>query len=99
VSDLHRILHSAYTLVRSTEVNKATASLTLDHLLHERLRGLKRSATRSLLDGRGEAVGSRASRLDELDRLQKDITETVRAVREAGDDPDRLRALGVVEEA
>jgi DNA-binding transcriptional regulator YhcF (GntR family) len=95
MTDLRRVLHSAYTFVRSIEVNKATASITLDHLLQEQIFRLKKGQTRAIIDAKGDNIGNRISYLDELDTLEKEIADVIKAVQAAGTDPEKLQALGI----
>lgn len=95
MSDLRRVLHSAYTFIRSVEVNKATASLTLDHLIQEQITRLKKGETTAILDSKGDSLGNRISYLDELDALEKELKDSVKAVKDAGTDADKLAALGI----
>lgn len=94
---LREVLHSAYTFVRSVEVNRAVSSITLDHLIQEQISSYKQGSERSLLDGKGTDVGKRISKLDALSNLQTDINNAVKAVRDAGTDAGRLEALGIYE--
>lgn len=97
MTDLRSTLHSAYALVRSTEANKATAALTLDHIIQEQIDRLKRGSTRDILDPKGESLGKVASRWDQLDALEKSLDQVVKAMQDAGDDPEKLKALGIFE--
>lgn len=97
MSDLRQTLHSAFTFVRSIETNKATASLTMDHLVQEQINSLKKGETRSISDARGENLGNRLSRWDQLDALEKRIAQAVQAIKAAGNDPDKLASLGIDE--
>lgn len=90
-------LHSAYTFVRSVEVNKATAAITLDHLIQEQIDSYKSASTRSILDAKGASVGSRPSKLDSLESLEKEVTAIVKAAKAAGSDAQKLRAIGINE--
>lgn len=94
---LRKVLHSAYTFVRSVEVNKASAALTLDHLIQEQIDSYKQSSQRAILDAKGEDIGKRSSKLDDLDTLQKEVESVVKAVKKAGTDAEKLRALGIFE--
>lgn len=90
-----KTLHSVYSFVRSVEVNRATASLTLDHLIQAQMERIKGGSTRSILDSKGESLGSRVSLLDALAALEKDMTAAVEAVDKAGSDPQKLEELGI----
>lgn len=92
---LRRILHSGFSFIRGVEVNRSTAALTLDHMLEEQIRAISRGETREMVDGRGETYGNRPSKLDQLDALEKEIKAAAQAVRDAGNDPDKLSALGL----
>lgn|SRR5687767_9429048 len=94
---LRKVLHSAYTFVRSVEVNKASAALTLDHLIKEQIDSIKQSSTRDILDSKGKDIGKRTSKLDDLDTLQQDVEAVVKAVKKAGKDASKLRELGIFE--
>jgi hypothetical protein len=94
---LRKVLHSAYTFVRSVEVNKASAALTLDHLIQEQIDSIKQSSTRAILDSAGKDIGKRTSKLDDLDTLQQDVEAVVKAVKKAGKDASKLRELGIFE--
>ena len=91
--DTRRILHSAYSFVRSIESNKAAAALTLDHLIGEQITLLKKGETREVLDAKGESLGKRTSRFDVLETLEKDMTSLVKAIKDAGDDQAKLAKL------
>lgn len=92
---LRRILHSGFSFVRGVEANRSTAALTLDHLIDEQIRTISRGETREMLDGRGEKYGNRPSKIDALEALEKEIKEAAKAVRDAGNDQDKLEALGL----
>lgn len=95
MSDVQRILHSAYSFIRGVESNKAAGALTLDHLLQEQIQRLKQAETRVIVDAAGQETGSRPSLWDRLDALEKDVDNVVDAIEQAGDDEDRLSVLGV----
>jgi hypothetical protein len=95
--DLHRVLHSAYTYVRSQEMNAAVAGLTLDHFLKRHIDSLKQGETRQLVDPEGNSTGKRISRWDRLDELEKQVSFVVQKIEQAGDDEAALRALGIFE--
>lgn len=94
-ADTRRILHSAYSFVRGVESNRSVSSLTMDHLLQEHITNLKKGEVRQILDGRGESVGKRSSKYDDLEELEKGIDEMTAAVRSAGDDQEKLARLGL----
>lgn len=94
---LRKVLHSAYTFVRSVEVNRATASLTLDHLIQEQINTYKQASQRSIIDAKGQDVGSRSSKLDDLDTLEQEVASVVDSVQQAGSDAAKLRAIGIFE--
>jgi len=93
--DTRRILHSAYSFIRSIESNKAAAAVTLDHMIGEQITSLKKQETRDILDGKGESIGKRISKWDALDALEKEITDLVKSIKDAGDDQAKLSALGL----
>lgn len=93
--DVRTALHSAYTFVRSVEINKAYAVLTLDHMLSEQIAKLKSSSTST--ENSASLPKDHISRYDQLEDLKKQLDDAVRAVKEAGDDPDKLKAIGIYE--
>lgn len=95
MSDFRTVLHSIYSFIRSIEVNKATAALTLDHMLQEQITRLKGGSSRPILDSKGESLGNRISYLDTLDAMEKDLNALVKEVDAAGSDPDKLEELGL----
>lgn len=95
MSDLRTVIHSAYTFIRSVEVNKATAALTLDHLIQEQINRLQSQTNRAILGSKGESLGDRISYLDSLDALQKQMQDAVTAINNAGSDPEKLAELGL----
>ena len=97
MSDLRQVLHSAYTFVRSIEANKAAAAITLDHLVQEQIIALKQGEVRQITDAKGDTVGNRISRWDALDALDRQIDQAVQAIQNAGNDPDKLEAIGIIE--
>ena len=72
-------LHTAYAFVRGQESNKAISSLTLDHLLQERIEAIEGGASRALLDSAGATSSKRPSKLAQLDDMEKAIDEVVKA--------------------
>jgi hypothetical protein len=96
-SSAREILQSAYTLIRSTEVNKAYSGLTLDHAIQEQIDYLKKGSTTEFLNADGGSAGSRISRWDQLDALEQGITTVVKAITDAGTDSDKLAELGIVD--
>lgn len=98
MSDSRRILHSAYSFIRSVESNKAISSLTLDHVLQEHITSLKKGEMRGILDGSGKSLGSRSSRFDQIEELERDLDKLVRAVKGAGDDRQKLADLGLTDD-
>ncbi len=94
---LRKVLHSAYTFIRSVEVNKASAALTLDHLIQEQIEMYKQSSQRAILDAKGQSIGNRSSKLDDLDTLKQEVDSVVKSVKDAGSDEEKLRALGIFE--
>jgi len=96
-ANFRQILHSGYTLVRSIESNKAVSALTLDHIIQGHITALKQSEVRQILDGKGQSVGNRISRWDQLDELEKLFTQAVDALNNAGDDPSALSQLGITD--
>src|SRR5258708_40005046 len=96
--DVRQILHSAYTYVRSTELNKASASITLDALIDARIKSLQSGEVRALVDPEGNTVGTRASRSDRLDELQKSLNQLIQSIQSAGNDEMKLSTLGLLPE-
>jgi hypothetical protein len=97
MSDVQKILHSAYSFIRGVESNKAASSITLDHLLQEQIDRLQKDSSRDITDSQGQKVDARPSMWDRLDALEKDVDNVVDAVDAAGDDEDRLNDLGLQE--
>lgn len=95
MSNVRSVLHSAYSFVRSVETNRAIASLTLDHLLQDQIQAILGGEERSILDAAGESLDRRTSKLDTLDRLDADVSAVVKAVMDAGNDPEKLAELGL----
>lgn len=94
-TSIQEILHAAYSFVRSTELNKSISSITLDHLIQDHIEAIQGGESRGLLDATGKRTNLRPTKLDRLDRLEQDIDSVVKAVEEAGDDPQKLTALGL----
>lgn len=96
-ANFRQILHSGYTLIRSIETNKAIASLTLDHLIQGHIDSMKASSTRAfqIVSDEGKSLGNRISRWDRVDEIEKLFTEAVKALEDAGDNAEKLSALGI----
>jgi hypothetical protein len=73
------ILHRAYSFIRSREMNKAVASMTLDHLLQEHIERIEGGDSRAMLSATGRRGAMRPSKLAELKQLEDDIASIVRA--------------------
>lgn len=97
--DVRRVLHSAYSFVRSVESNKAISALTLDHMIQAQINRLKKGTTTDILDAAGESLGDRPSRWDQLDALEQEVQSVVNAIEQAGSDPAKLSALGLEPES
>jgi len=95
---VRKVLHSAYTFVRSVESNKAASALTLDHLIQEQIDAYQQSGKTAILDAAGNNIGNRLSKLDQLDTLSQQIDAVVKSISDAGKDPQKLNELGVFEE-
>jgi UDP-N-acetylmuramate-alanine ligase len=95
MSSIPKILHSAYTFVRSAETTKAISAVTIDHLIQTQIQSLKAGEKRTEVDQQGSTLVVRISRWDRLDVLVKDMDAVVKAVKEAGNDEDQLSALGL----
>lgn len=95
--DIHTILHSGYSFVRSIESNKAIAATTLDHIIQDYITSIKQGETRDIVDGAGTSIGQRTSRYDQLDDLLTSFNNAIQAIQNAGDDPEKLQALGIFE--
>ena len=92
-----KVLHQAYTAVRSFENSKSISTLTLDHMIQAQINRLKKGVTTSIVDAQGASIGDRPSRWDQLDTLENDINSMVDALEKAGDDRAKLSALGIDE--
>lgn len=89
------VLHSAYAAVRGSEKSRALSTVTLDHLLQEQIDLIKGGETNVLLGASGSMIGSRLSKLDRLDNIEKQVNDVVAAVEAAGNDPAKLEAIGL----
>ena len=95
--NFRQILHSGYTLIRSIESNKAVSALTMDHLIQGHIDSLKQDSTRSsqLVDDSGKSLGNRISRWDQIDEIEKLFSQAVQAMKDAGDNAEKLAELGI----
>jgi len=92
---LRRSLAAGFSFIRGVEVNRSTAALTIDHLINEQIRSISHGATREMLDGKGAKYGGRVSKLDAIEVIEENIKAAAKAVRDAGDDVDKLAELGI----
>lgn len=97
-----KVLHSAYTLVRSVEANKALSTVTLDHLIQEQITLLDKDATRPLMDGKGGVISDvkgqplkRRSRRNQLVDLQASVASAIEQIKAASGDEAKMNALGL----
>lgn len=79
--DGRAILHSAFAFVRSVEANRASAAITLDHVIEKQVQFLKAGTTRPIVDSQGASVGDRTSRYDELTNLKNQIDNLVSSAK------------------
>ena len=95
--NFRQILHSGYTLIRSIETTKAISALTMDHLIQGHIDSLKQDSVRAsqLVDDGGMSLGNRVSKWDQIDEIEKLFTEAVKALKDAGDNSDKLLKLGI----
>lgn len=94
---LRTILHSAFAYVRSQEANESTAAITLDHVIGDQIKLLKKDAKRIITDPSGDSMGERISRYDRLTALEDDLTKTIDAIKGTNGEVDDLLDLGVIE--
>lgn len=86
--DARTILHSAFAFVQSVEANKASAAVTLDHVIAQQVKFLKSGEARPIVDSTGASTGDRTSRYDELKQLQSQVTELVTAAKSLAQEYD-----------
>lgn len=95
-ASLQELLHSAYSAVRADETNKSLSPITIDHLIQERIDAIQGGDSRLLLSSDGTSLNSnRISKLAVLDNIDAAVDAIVSAVKAAGDDPAKLRKLGL----
>lgn len=99
MSSIRQTLADSITFVRSVEANKAASAVTLDHLIDEQIKNLKKGEQTQFVDAQGNSVGSRPSKWDVIDALQQEIASTVKTLQDAGSDPEKLAALGLYDAA
>jgi hypothetical protein len=80
--DTREILHSAFAFVRSVEANRASAAITIDHVIQQQVKFLKAGEIRPIVDASGSSTGSRTSRYDEIKQLQDQVNKLVTVARE-----------------
>jgi hypothetical protein len=94
-SSIQELLQASYSFVRGVEANRATAALTLDHLIQQQIDAIQGGASRALLGASGNTIDVRMSKLSMLDTISQGIDRVVQAVSDAGSDPTKLEALGL----
>jgi hypothetical protein len=85
-SGIRDILHSAIVALESAKTSAAVQALTLDHLIDQQIKVIE-----------GGTGSTKLSRLKRLEILKTQMNATVDEVKKVGNDPDRLRALGIYE--
>jgi hypothetical protein len=94
---LHRILQSAYSFVKSIEVNKAVSNISLDGLLKDHIDSLQQGTKTQIVDAHGKPLGSRLSKWDQLDELSNQFAVIIKAIKAAGTNASKLNSLGIFE--
>jgi hypothetical protein len=94
---LRATLHASFSLVRSIEANRSTASITFAHVLDAQIKMLKEGEKRVISDPGGDSMGDRVSRWNTLDALQKDLESMIAQLEQTKGDPNELTANGVYE--
>jgi hypothetical protein len=91
------MLHAAYSSIRGREQSRATAPITLDHLLQQHIEAIRGGESRSLLSasGRREGGHKKVSKLVALDNIKSQVDKVASAVNSAGGDKTKLAALGL----
>ena len=95
--NLRIILHSAYSFVRSHEVNQALGMLTLDHLITAQQDAMAPGKERPIYNAAGSTGLTRISRWNKLDQLEADVKAVVAEVNKAGSDARKLADMGIYE--
>lgn len=98
--DLRSALHSAFVAVRSREANLASSNITLDHLIKQQLKFLKKDEKRGIVDPSGVPAGERLSLSDKIDILESDLSQildTIRKAQESDSPEDALESIGIYE--
>ena len=85
---LRAVLGSVYTATRSAELNKTIASYTFDHYIEEAKRKIKGSG-QEIRDAGGQALGIRPSKLEALEKLEKDFEGILEEARETAERADQ----------
>lgn len=102
VGEALRILNSAYAQLKGAEANKAISPYVLDHAIQEQIDSLKAPSSStgavSAVDTKYSTSKTKNPRLAKYDRLlnlQKSLQDIVTAVKNAGNDQDKLSKLGL----
>lgn len=96
MSDVLGTLHSAYSFIRGAEANKAAGAFTLDHAIQQQIDMLQKDSKRPIEDSKGQVTGTRVSRWDQLDVLEKEIDLVIQAIEAAGTDSEELASIGLI---
>jgi hypothetical protein len=94
--DRRAVLHSAFTFVRSVEANRATAAITLDHVIEQQVKRMKRFEKRTIVDSSGKSYGDRVSYYDRLTLLAADLNDVISEIEKAKTE-EELVGIGIFE--
>lgn len=102
VGEITRIISSANASLRGYEANNAMSTYLLDNAIQEQIDSLKReeSSTRDpeSVDPKYSTSRSKSSKPTKYDRLvtvQTDLQSVIDAIKNAGNDQEKLAKLGI----
>lgn len=79
---IRKTLADTYTFVRSTDINKAISSFTLDHYIDEAKRKIKDTRILRAASDPSKGVGTRPSQLEMLTKLEQDFAQSYNKAKE-----------------
>ena len=89
VERIRNIVASVYTFVRACEVNRTIASFTFDHYIDEAKRRIKGKG-RALRDASGESIGTRPTKLEVIEDLEKEFRDSFSVIEKMAKKKDSL---------
>lgn len=95
-----KAISAAYAALKGMEANKALVPYVLDHAIQEQIDSLKaddpKNSSVNVSYSTSKSKGRKLTRYERISAIETDLSAVVRALKDAGNDPEKAKKLGLV---